>query len=105
MSDYDYGQYDDTLPLFARASDPATSKIAAAEIETRASSLRAEFVRSLRARGLPSTAQEVAAGSDVAIRDSVRKRAAECVSAGAVVVIGSKRCEVTGKLATTYWVA
>lgn len=88
----------------ARQSDPPTSHLAAAEVQRVLSGRRAEFVACLRALGRPATAQEIAAVADVRIRESVRKRAKECVRLGVVAEIGTKRCGVTGTLAMTYWV-
>lgn len=93
----------DALPI-ARKSDPQPSLIAAVEIEPQLSGRRAEFVRCLRAIGRPSTAQEIAAMADSRIRESVRKRAMECVRLGFVKEVGIRTCNVTGKLATSYWV-
>lgn len=86
-----------------RKSDPHPSLIAAVEIEPQLSGRRAEFVRCLKAIGKPSTANEIAAMADGMIRESVRKRAAECVRLGFVKEVGDRPCEVTGKLATVYW--
>lgn len=65
-----------------RKSDPQHSQIAAVEIEPQLSGRRAEFVRCLKAIGRPSTANEIAAMAEPRIRESVRKRAAECVRLG-----------------------
>ena len=40
--------------------------------------------------------------ADCTIRESVRKRAAECVRLGFVSVAGSRACSVTGKEASVY---
>ncbi len=85
-----------------RKSDPHPSRIAAVEIEPQLSGRRAEFVRCLKAIGKPSTANEIAARAGSRIRESVRKRAAECVRLGFVREAGERACEVTGKLATVY---
>lgn len=43
--------------------------------------------------------------ADVRVRESVRKRAKECVNLGYVAEVGTKRCDVTGENVTAYWVA
>lgn len=101
MSDYDSRGYAD-LPLF-RTTDPETSRESAVKVSEKVTRLRAEFVSCLRAIGHPATAQEVAATVAVANRESVRKRAAECVKAGLVKEMGTKKCSVTGQRATVYW--
>lgn len=88
----------------ARKSDPETSVAAAQVIEPKLSGRRAEFVRCLREIGRPATAQEIAAVADVEIRESVRKRAAECERLGFVARAGTKACDVTGQRAAVYWV-
>ena len=95
MSDYDNAL---DLPLF-RATNPQTSKQASEHIQPKASALRAEFMRCLRSIGRPATAQEVASVCNAAIRESVRKRAAECN----LVKVGTKKCDVTGQRAAVYW--
>jgi hypothetical protein len=91
--------------VIARPSDPITSHVAAASVQPKLSGRRAEFVDCLRRIGRPATAQEIAALADVRIRESVRKRAKECVNLGYVVEVGTKRCDVTGENVTAYWVA
>lgn len=88
----------------ARKNDPPTSVEAATAQEPKLAGRRAEFVRCLRELDRPATAQEIAAVADVAIRESVRKRAAECVRLGFVVEAGTKCCDVTGQRAACYWV-
>ena len=90
--------------VIARSSDPITSHVAAENVLPKLSGRRSEFVRCLREIGHPATAQEIAAMADVRIRESVRKRAKECVNLGYVVEVGTKRCDVTGTMAMTYWV-
>lgn len=89
--------------VIARPSDPITSQVAAANVQPKLSGRRAEFVRCLREIGHPATAQEISARADVHIRESVRKRAKECVNLGYVAEVGTKRCDVTGTMAMTYW--
>ena len=83
----------------ARTSDKPTSKEAAKRIEPKLSGLRAMFVKRLLELDRPATANEVAVGYE-----SLRKRAIECVKAGVIREIGTKRCDVTGEKATAYWV-
>jgi len=101
MSDYGYASGVDDLPLFAiaRDGDKATSHEAAEDITPRLVGLRAAFVDRLRAIGHPATAQEIAGGDE-----SIRKRSKECVRLGFIVEVGSRKCCVTGKTATCYWV-
>lgn len=82
----------------ARVSDKATSQLAAAEVRPKLAGLRAEFVQRLRAIGRPATAQEIAKG-----KESLRKRAKECVVMRLVCDVGTKTCDVTGQRATVYW--
>ena len=86
----------------ARNSDPMTSHIAAAEVEPTLAGRRLQFVQALRTIGRPATAQEIAATCEPSVRESVRKRAKECVRLGFVAERGVKLCEVTGKMATVY---
>lgn len=97
LSLFDHGE-------LARKHDPVTSVTAARKIEPQLSGRRAEFVRCLKELGRPATAQEIAAVAEVTIRESVRKRAKECVRLGFVVEAGTKFCEVTGQRAAVYWV-
>ncbi len=92
-------------PAIARISDPITSHVAAESVLPKLSGRRAEFVDCLRQIGQPATAQEIAALADDRVRESVRKRAKECVRLGYVVEVGTKRCDVTGQTASVYWVA
>ena len=85
----------------ARITDPATSQRAADEIRPKLAGLRAEFVQSVQTwqetfHNWP-TANEASRG-----RESLRKRAKECVEQGWLKVGPIKRCSQTGKLAQTY---
>jgi len=88
----------DSVPIH-RADDQPTSVDAARGVEPKLDGLRLEFVERLRAIGKPATAQEIAAG-----KESIRKRALECVRMGFVRQSGVKVCEVTKQRATAYWV-
>lgn len=91
----------DTDPI-ARRSDPLTSHIAAANVEAKLTGRRLQFVEALRSIGRAATANEIAATVDHSGRESVRKRAAECVRLGFVSECGTKTCSVTGNVATVY---
>lgn len=101
MSDYDQTGYGD-LPLF-RTDDPQTSREAAVQVAPKLPAMCGEFVRCLRLIGEPSTAQEISMKAEASIRETVRKRAAECVERRLVTVLGTKKCSVTGNRATIYW--
>ncbi len=92
------------MQLMFRLDDPVTSVIGAIEIKHKISNRRKQFVEALVACGKPSTANEIAAQVDPSIRESVRKRACECVRLGLVRDAGVRQCTVTGKFATVYWV-
>ena len=91
----------DAEPI-VRRDDPITSKIAAAEVAPKLDGMRLRFVEALRAIGRPATAQEIASTVDPHIRESVRKRAKECVRLGFVIERGTAVCCVTRKMATVY---
>lgn len=97
----DYGTTDH-MPLFdvpARASDPQTSHDGAKSIASKRQLLRSKFVARVREIGMPCTANEVARGDE-----SLRKRAGELVDDGLLAVTGTRKCSVTGKSASTYWI-
>ena len=85
---------------YSRTNDPDTSKEAITE--STASLARAQFVRGLKICGKPSTANEIAEHAENQMKETVRKRAKEVVRAELVVEFGKRKCEVTGKNATTY---
>lgn len=94
----------DLLATPARRTDPATSHIAAAEIEPKLNTLQARFVQAVRVLG-GATASEAAkrvvqecGGS----AETARKRARECCELGYVRIAGTRRCRVTGKVAQFY---
>lgn len=61
------------------------------------------FVQWLIARGAPSTASEVgSAAENHSMRESIRKRAAECVANGWVEKCARKVCSVSGSEAAVY---
>lgn len=94
----------DDLPLFAfaRTCDPQTSKLSAAATKQVATGLRAVFVHQIREHG-PCTANEAVASFENAhYAESVRKRASECERLGAVRVVGTRACRVTGSQARVF---
>lgn len=82
----------------ARAADPQTSKLAAEVIRPKLVGLQLQFVERLRQIGKPATANEVSLGNE-----SIRKRALELVRSGVIQEIGARECNVSGKMATVYW--
>ena len=78
----------------ARRSDPVTSSSAASGLKL--TKLQSQFLARLKKLG-NGTANEIAAGSE-----SIRKRATELKRAGLVVVVGARRCTVTGIKASVY---
>lgn len=87
-----------------RPSDPATSHVAADEVASKLAGLRREFVEGVRRCGGSATANEAAAAmsGDHSIRESIRKRAKECVDRGLVKIEAARVCNVSGSLATVY---
>lgn len=89
-----------------RRTDPATSHESASETESRATMLQGLFLAELRRASEPLTANEVAhraaADRPDVMPESVRKRAGELVKDEKIVVVGSRRCTITGRKASTY---
>ena len=88
----------------SRACDPETSREAAKNIEAKLVGLRADFVCGLRKLGGNGTANEVAVvmSDDFNVRQSIRKRASECVATGVVKVTGQRVCTISGKTCQVY---
>jgi hypothetical protein len=88
----------------SRQSDPATSHVAAANIEASLSGLRSKFVEGVRRCGGNATAKEaaVAMTRNPELVESIRKRAKECVDRGAVKCDGQRVCRVSGNTCTVY---
>lgn len=82
----------------ARASDPATSHEAAALVRSRLAGLRAQFVEGVVKCGGTATANEAAAAieENPMARESIRKRAKECLDRGAVRIVGTRECKISG---------
>lgn len=84
---------------YARSTDPITSKQSSSRTMQVATGLRATFVHQVRKHG-PCTANEAVEEFDNPhYAESVRKRASECEALGAVRVVGTRACEVTGRTA------
>ena len=88
----------------ARQSDPQTSAIAAEKIESKLSGLRLQFVAGVRRCGGSATAKEaaVAMSANPEVVESIRKRAKECVEAGAVSIGQVRKCKVSGNACLVY---
>lgn len=87
----------------ARKSDPVTSKLGADKVAKQANEFQAEFVRRLREIGDDATAKEVVRGIENEVRrETVRKRAHECVALGLIEVAGRRDCQVSGNPSNTY---
>ena len=89
-------------PPLARSTDPATSRESASAIAPRLHRLHRLFVsvfdRALTAAEAAAICVERFGG----IGDSYRKRAAECVRAKLLRVVGVRVCTVTGHSASVY---
>lgn len=87
----------------ARTSDPETSKQAAIDVSLVVLGLRVLFVEAVRKAG-PATANEAVATleGNPHFRESVRKRASECVKRDLVRIVGTRQCKVTGRNASIY---
>lgn len=90
----------------ARRSDPITSQRAAAKVKPRLIGLRGLFVEGVKRCGGRATAYEAAAAIfDAPMkRESIRKRASECVEGGFVrIVEGAERiCSISGNECRVY---
>lgn len=89
----------------SRSSDPPTSTDGASETSRKLFSLRLMFCTGVMKCGGSATANEAAAAmtEDHSLRESIRKRARECVEAGGVKVEEETRaCSVSGKRCRVY---
>lgn len=95
----------DLFDWAARATDPVESQDSARYIKPNLPKLRRMFVDSCRALN-GGTAQEIAwhATTDATLRESVRKRATECVRDGLVYRSVQRQCKVTGQVARVFQV-
>ena len=90
--------------LKCRNADPSTSLIAAKAAALKLVGLRLQLVEGVTRCGGQATSKEAAAmvAENYELRESIRKRAAECVSAGALQVIGNRCCNVSGNRSQVY---
>lgn len=88
----------------ARQSDPPTSAIAAAKVESKLSGLRLQFVAGVKRCGGSATAKEaaVAMSANPEVVESIRKRAKECVDMGFVSLLEARKCRVSGNACLVY---
>lgn len=90
--------------MTARATDPATSHLAATYIDGKRPGLRDAFLMALKALG-PSTANEIAdwclLNGLTANAESVRKRAKELIDGELIEPAGERACKKTGLKAGT----
>lgn len=93
----------DLFDWAARTTDPQESHEAARVIRPNLPKLRRMFVESCRQLG-GGTAQEIAwhATTDATVRESIRKRATECVRDGLVYRSVQRQCKVTGQVARVF---
>ena len=86
----------------ARQADPATSKLAAAEVSKSLTELEKEFLRGLRELG-QATANEVAdhLTQDFARRNTLRRRASD-LDKKQIRAVGSRPCRISKRMATVY---
>lgn len=97
-------------PLFdwaehARKSDKQTSKEGAKHAERVSAVRRSQFIDALEKIGGSGTAKEVASlacGGDIALHDSIRRRATDLVRDEVIEEVGVKICSVSHKKATVY---
>jgi hypothetical protein len=90
-----------------RKSDPITSFEGATKLAPKLVGLRLQLVEGVTRLGGQSTANEAALimADDHSLRESIRKRAAECVASGALRIAGKRVCRVSGNLCQVYEVA
>ena len=92
-------------PRLSRVSDPATSKDAEPLTSNRRF-LCGVYLDEVYKSAEPLTAGEIAAKAAAlhpgVIAESVRKRTAELVESGEIVVAGERRCSISGKNCRTF---
>ena len=88
-----------------RNCDDATSTAGSEHIARRLNRIKDAFMSALADESL--TAREVAArvATDTTKIESCRKRAAELVRRGMIVIVGKRRCRCTGMMANVYSLA
>jgi hypothetical protein len=116
LNSYGYPTKPETLidaTQLARATDPATSHQAAADVAIKLTKTHLLYLATLLLSAIPLTSQEIAAkaipidGSipvqaAFAKRETLRKRTRELFDAGKITKCGSRICKVTGKESETY---
>jgi hypothetical protein len=88
----------------ARASDPDTSKQAAADVVIVLTRLECDFMKALKILGT-ATSNEVArevAGDNFARRNTIRRRASDLITKKQIEQLEPRACSVTGKRVTVY---
>lgn len=87
-----------------RATDPNTSREAAADVAPKRGVLQQRFVEAVRELGeaTASEAASLAVQHHGGLCESVRKRATEALRLGLVEVAGERPCAISGKPCTTY---
>lgn len=93
--------------IINRLSDPVTSWDSAKKTSESLKGRRRQFVDGLIACGGSATANEAASAitDNYSLRESIRKRAAECLDRGYVHLAGTRECKVTGNNCQVYEVA
>jgi hypothetical protein len=96
----------DTPTKLSRKSDKITSQKSAAETEKKLGTLHARCMLMFQKYSdSPQTANEVGTLCSVAfggMRESYRKRAHELLRMQLIEQAGERKCDITGKTATTY---
>lgn len=95
----------DTPAAIARRTDKQTSKLAAAETIEKLNGTQATVALILGRATQPRTANELASECVRlfgGMAETYRKRAHELFVAGRALECDARRCDVTGKIATTY---
>ncbi|MFN7841033.1 MAG: hypothetical protein ACK5YR_23265 [Pirellula sp.] len=90
--------------MLHRSSDPQSSVEAAADITPRLNQRCQQFLRSLRALG-KATAKEAAVHAcpdDYAQCETIRRRASDLHRDGFIIVVGRRRCKISGKPVSVY---
>lgn len=90
--------------MLHRSSDPHTSVEAAHEIMPRLNQRCQQFLRSLRALG-KATAKEAAmhaCPNDYAQCETIRRRASDLHRDGFIIVVGRRKCKISGKPVNVY---
>lgn len=87
-----------------RKNDPATSLEAASKVVPKLAGLRLQLVEGVTRCGGTATANEAAAAvaDDYSLRESIRKRAKECVTDGCLIVLGNRVCRISGNVCSVY---